>query len=119
MKAEFSLRADFLTVYLQEAHPSDVWPLPFFDRIPLHSSLMERLEMAATLVNRGTIAVDEMVVDGVEDRMANVYGASPARFMVVLDGVIVYLQGFAPIEYSPSDLKTFLHTLCSTCQQVR
>lgn len=112
MRAEFSHAVDFLTVYTQEAHPAELWPLPRSRfSIRTHASLRQRLHAAALLAESGAVPREELVVDGMDDPMGHVYGALPSRLMVIQDGVLTYLGGSVPLHHSTSKLGDFLRSL--------
>ena len=54
---------------------------------------------------------EEIVVDGMDDPVAHVYGAEPLRLMVNQDGILTYLGEWGPLSYSPGKLRDFLSSL--------
>ena len=108
IRARFSPLVDFVTVYCWEAHPADLLPSPQSHlAIKIPSSLADRLASASVLLP-GMVREDEAVVDTMDKAMCHQYGAGPLRLAVILDGVVVYLGGFGPIDYRPKEVEEYL-----------
>ncbi|KAK7497677.1 hypothetical protein BaRGS_00011072 [Batillaria attramentaria] len=107
--AEFSHAVDFLTIYIQEAHPAELWPNPQQSlalSISSHGSLQDRLSAAATLANAGIPG--NVLADGMENMASQFFGAQPVRLCVIQDGVVTFLGGMGPIMYCPHEVGKFL-----------
>ncbi len=129
--------ADFATVYIAEAHPSDEWALP--DAIDTPSvrqprTTEERVELArcfAQTVRRGEakaagraaeedgdgkgaaasvvgIGAGALLVDTLSNEANTKYAAWPERLYVIVDDVIVYKGGPGPFGYVLSDVQKWL-----------
>ena len=115
MRDEWSDVANFLVVYVREAHPSDEWEMDSNTkagvRIPQPRSLDERRAAAAKFVEhlRATLPV---VVDGIDDAASIPYGAWPERLWVIgADGRVVYRGGPGPFEFRPEEVVEVLRGL--------
>ncbi|GCB76738.1 hypothetical protein scyTo_0019188 [Scyliorhinus torazame] len=99
--------ADFLLVYIEEAHPSDGWvstDAPY--DIPKHRSLEDRLK-AASLIdkeNPGCL----VVADAMDNSSNSAYGAYFERLYVVRNQKVVYQGGRGPEGYKISELRLWL-----------
>eukprot|EP00038_Savillea_parva_P009400 m.183306 g.183306 ORF g.183306 m.183306 type:complete len:134 (+) comp15783_c0_seq1:430-831(+) len=110
MATGYSGRADFITVYLEEAHPTDGWYIPnVHHRVEQHTTLSERITMATVLEQRlgelvGTTTESNVSIPMYVDTMTNeaslLFGALPERLAIVLNGRLVFLGGPGPEEYS-------------------
>ncbi|KAA0202079.1 hypothetical protein HAZT_HAZT011267 [Hyalella azteca] len=127
--------ADFLIVYIQEAHPTDGWLIPNTVEIPTHKSVQDRLAavrymMELEPVNCPVVVDSEsgaayrlaavrymmelepvncpVVVDSESGAACEEYTALPERLFVVLDGKIVYHGAQGPYGYKMAELETWL-----------
>uniref|UniRef100_V9LIB0 Iodothyronine deiodinase n=2 Tax=Callorhinchus milii TaxID=7868 RepID=V9LIB0_CALMI len=99
--------ADFLLVYIEEAHPSDGWvstDAPY--EIPKHRCLEDRLRAASLMdkENPGCL----VVADGMDNLSNAAYGAYFERLYVVMDQHVVYQGGRGPEGYKISELREWL-----------
>ncbi|AWP16876.1 Iodothyronine deiodinase [Scophthalmus maximus] len=93
---DFSDVADFLLVYIDEAHPSDGWvapPMgPFSFSVRKHQNLEERLGAARKLTEHFSLPPQCQLVADCMDNNANVaYGVSNERVCIVQQRKIAYL----------------------------
>lgn len=112
IRKEFEGFAEFVYVYIKEAHPEDEWQMESNERDQVlfkqPRTLEERLELARTFVRRmeveGTTLVDDM------QNTANAcYAAWPERIYVIdRNGIIVYKGGMGPFYFKPAELQEFL-----------
>ncbi|GCC25345.1 hypothetical protein chiPu_0003755 [Chiloscyllium punctatum] len=107
LAAQYADIADFLLVYIEEAHPSDGWistDAPY--DIPKHRSLQDRLK-AASLMDRENPGC--LVVADTMDNSSNAsYGAYFERLYVVQNQKVVYQGGRGPEGYKISELRMWL-----------
>ncbi len=108
---DFAGVADFVTVYITEAHAMDQWNFRGNKyKIKQHASLQERV-LAASILQEddefripGTFYVDKM------DNEANLaYGALPERLYIVLDGTVAYEGRKGPHGYEVGEVRDWLH----------
>nr|AAI06401.1 Dio3 protein [Xenopus laevis] len=99
--------ADFLLVYIEEAHPSDGWlSTDASYQIPQHQCLQDRLA-AAQLMLQGAPGC-RVVVDTMDNSSNAAYGAYFERLYIVLEGKVVYQGGRGPEGYKISELRMWL-----------
>ena len=99
--------ADFLVVYIQEAHPLDNWYFEFEKHKRYsHKTLEDRIEAGNFLKNY--IQHVPIVVDNMRNGVCALYGALPERLYVVKNGQIVYQGGCGPEDYDLEEMETAL-----------
>lgn len=81
---DFSDVADFLVIYIAEAHSTDGWAFTNNFDINQHRSLEERLSAAQIVVQKEPLC--PVVVDEMNDITAIKYGALPERLYVLQAG---------------------------------
>lgn len=101
--------ADFVTVYTEEAHPTDGWAFRNNEyKIKTHASLSERRAAAKNVENAlGNSPVD-LFLDNMENTACLKYAASPERLYVLHEGNIVFQGSKGPIGYKVEDVRDFL-----------
>lgn len=93
---EFGDIADFLAVYVMEAHTSDHWRLgSFLSVAPQHTSLSERRACARRLRDKFDWSMP-IAVDTMANSLHHAYAVWPERLIIVLDGTIAFLQRSNP-----------------------
>ena len=109
---DYKDRADFLTVYVREAHPTDEWQMK--------SNLKEDVCYAQpkTLEQRVAIAKDFVErqkyplpfgIDDMNNAADLAYSAWPERLYVIDErGHIAYAGGIGPFKYDPQEVRTWL-----------
>uniref|UniRef100_A0A3B4TSR9 Iodothyronine deiodinase n=1 Tax=Seriola dumerili TaxID=41447 RepID=A0A3B4TSR9_SERDU len=105
---DFSDVADFLVVYIAEAH-STGWAFTNNIDINRHRSLEDRLSAAQILVQKEPLC--PVVVDEMNDVTAIKYGALPERLYVLQAGKVVYKGGMGPWGYNPMEVRSFLEKM--------
>ena len=109
---DYKDHADFLTIYVREAHPTDEWQMKSNVKEDVcyrqPKTLAERLAIANDFTQRYSYPVPF----GVDD-MANVvndaYAAWPERLYIVDEsGRIVYRGGMGPFKYNPKEVRDWL-----------
>uniref|UniRef100_A0A8D0BX89 Iodothyronine deiodinase n=1 Tax=Salvator merianae TaxID=96440 RepID=A0A8D0BX89_SALMN len=99
--------ADFLLIYIEEAHPSDGWVSSdaAYD-IPKHQCLQDRLR-AAQLMKAG--APDcPLAVDTMDNASSAAYGAYFERLYIIQEQKVMYQGGRGPEGYKISELRRWL-----------
>jgi len=115
LRQNFSEVADFVTVYIAEAHPAERGHFKVggeggnYD-IDTHANIADRLSAAATLREEAGQALEgcRILVDPMDDRANIAYAALPERLYVVQDGRVIYQGGLGPFDYNISDVEAFL-----------
>lgn len=105
--------ADFLLVYIDEAHPSDGWVAPpmgsYSFNVRKHQNLEERLGAARKLIEHFSLPPQCQLVADCMDNNANVaYGVSNERVCIVQQKKIAYLGGKGPFFYNLKDVRQWL-----------
>jgi thiol-disulfide isomerase/thioredoxin len=115
--ADYRDRAAFYFVYIEEAHARDVWPLASNERdgvvyrTPLDMS--ERNGLANTCAKAMKIEFP-MLVDDLDNNVAQAYTAWPTRFYVVdRDGRIAFKSRPGPFGFEAQPLRQALASLVS------
>jgi hypothetical protein len=105
-------RAEFLMVYVREAHPSDGWHMPFNDRydvkLPQPTTFEEKSNVAQTCQRK--LGFDmPFLVDTIDDAVGGVYSGMPSR-LYVLDraGKVAYKSGRGPFGFKPAEMEQAL-----------
>lgn len=109
-------RADFLMIYVREAHPEDGWKMVSNERqgvaVAQPKLYEERVsvcqQFCKKLQPRMTVVVDEL-----DDRVGGTYSGMPAR-LYVLDrhGRIAYKGGRGPFGFKPWEMEQALIMAC-------
>uniref|UniRef100_A0A8D2HHG6 Iodothyronine deiodinase n=1 Tax=Urocitellus parryii TaxID=9999 RepID=A0A8D2HHG6_UROPR len=110
---EFSSVADFLLVYIDEAHPSDGWAVPgdssLSFEVKKHRNQEERCAAAQQLLERFSLPPQCRVVADRMDNNANVaYGVAFERVCIVQRQKIAYLGGKGPFCYNLQEVRHWL-----------
>jgi len=103
---DFADIADFVIVYIEEAHPSDGWAFKNNYNIPKHQTQADRCAAAQLLLSHNPpcpVAVDSML-----DAANLAYGASPERLYIIRDNRIVYQGGPGPFAYNIKEVRVWL-----------
>ncbi|KAI8510480.1 Responsible for the deiodination of T4 (3,5,3',5'- tetraiodothyronine) [Branchiostoma belcheri] len=104
--SDFAAVADFVVVYVAEAHPTDGWVMSRNADIRQHRCLEERLA-AAEMLARYDIPCP-ILVDTMDNASTRAYAAMPDRLYIVLDGVCVYKGLPGPGGYHPEEVRDWL-----------
>jgi len=98
----FANVADFLTVYISEAHTMDEWP--YGNKVCLNQpkTIEERLEIANRFVKDTGYKVP-LVVDSIDNIFESKFASWPERYYVIKDGKMDLVA--CPGETSGFDLR--------------
>ena len=104
---EYKSLADFLTIYIQEAHATDGWAVEKNAyEIANHRKIQDRIAAAQMLEERDPAG--HLVVDTISDKLCKLYCAYPERLCIVLDGIVQYYGKQGPFGYKPEEVKEWL-----------
>eukprot|EP00092_Neocalanus_flemingeri_P106243 GFUD01136309.1.p1 GENE.GFUD01136309.1~~GFUD01136309.1.p1 ORF type:complete len:124 (+),score=35.38 GFUD01136309.1:162-533(+) len=110
LRTKFAGLADFVTIYIEEAHPAERKHFSGNYAIDTHASMEQRMEAAATLREEADEFLKDcpILVDQMDDRANLAYAALPERLYVVQDGKISFEGGAGPFHYSIEEVEKFL-----------
>lgn len=105
-------RVDFLTVYIKEAHPLDEWQMgtnveeDVCYRQPRQFD--DRLAIARDFISRFSFPIP-LLIDGIDNRVMNLYSGWPERFYIIDPmGIIRYKGVPGPFGYHPEEVEAWL-----------
>ncbi len=103
----------FYIVYIQEAHPSDLWQMPVnvADEVVFSSpqNAGERLDLATACVRKLGIELPALL-DHMDDSAERDYSGWPDRLYVIdSQGRVAYKSGLGPSASSPMKWKRLLY----------
>lgn len=101
--------ADFLTVYIKEAHAQDEWPMGIEICYRQPKTLEERMKIARDFVNRFSYRIP-MVVDSMQNLFEATFSAWPERLFIILNGKIEYYGKPGPFGYKPDEVISWLES---------
>lgn len=104
---EFSDVADFLTVYIEEAHPSDAWAFENNVSIKIHRTLEERCKAAQMMID-STAFQCPVVVDNMQDTANKAYAGMPIRLYILKGREVEYAGGIGPTFYRLDEVTEWL-----------
>ena len=107
--SEFDSCADFVTVYISEAHPLDGWTLKGNAySINQHTKIEERIDAAELLKDTGIAC--PVVMDTMENESVYQYASLPETLYIIQDGV-VKLKDHGPYgDYNPDSVRKWLQS---------
>jgi hypothetical protein len=113
--------ANFLTVYIEEAHAKDEWSLEnkFYDSyitgvgkattFDRHKSMMDRIRIAKAF-QLDLNFPGELVCDSFSNPVKVLYDGWPERLYIIESGVIVYQGGYGPFDYNLKEVQEYLYS---------
>lgn len=104
--------ADFLTVYVREAHPTDEWQMKANVKEDVcyvqPKTLAQRVAIANDFIQRFHYSVP-FGIDEMSNAANDAYAAWPERIYVVDEsGHVAYRGGMGPFDYKPDQLRAWL-----------
>ena len=112
MYRRYKDQADFLAVYVREAHPDDGWSLPSNAKVGVSfdqpKRFEDRREVAGQCCSALKMAIP-MVVDEIDDRVGVAYSGMPDRLYILdTQGRVAYKGGRGPMGFQPSEMEQAL-----------
>jgi type I thyroxine 5'-deiodinase len=109
---EYSDRAEFFVVYIQEAHPIDAWQLNDNIKddvlVATTKTADERHDVAGVCLTKLGIELPA-VIDEPDNRVERAYTGWPDRLYVIdRDGRVAYKSAAGPFGFKPADLEASL-----------
>ncbi|KAK6179945.1 hypothetical protein SNE40_012190 [Patella caerulea] len=104
----FADDVDFLTIYIEEAHPSDGWRVTSVTEYDYkqHVTLKDRIQAAGLLLEAGIES--PVVLDTMENEANAAFAALPERLFIILNGVVVYVGGRGPFWYNLGEVENWV-----------
>ena len=102
--------ADFLTIYIEEAHPVDGWNHRN-STLWSHKTLEDRLAAARQLFQDNSDM--SIVVDSMSNSANFAYGGLYERLYIIMSGRIVYEGKRGPEEYRLKEVESWLQKFSS------
>jgi hypothetical protein len=104
--------ADFLLVYVREAHPTDGWAMSSNDKVGVKvaqpTTFEERRAVAEQCAARLKPTMP-MLIDEIDDPVGNAYSGMPARLYVIDEsGKVAYKSGRGPFGFKPEEMEQAL-----------
>jgi len=106
--------ADFLTVYIREAHPTDEWQMKSNEKdkddvcYTQPKTLDQRIAIANDFIQRFKFPLP-FGIDEMNNAANNAYAAWPERLYVIDEsGRISYKGGIGPFKYDPKEVRAWL-----------
>jgi hypothetical protein len=108
-------RAEFVAVYVREAHPTDGWRMSSNDRAGIAIEQPRDLTARAGVAQQCCHALEvtmPLVVDDIDDRVGNLYSGMPDRLYVLdREGRVTYKSGRGPFGFKPGEMDQALMLL--------
>lgn len=111
-------RAEFVMVYVREAHPTDGWRMDSNDVVGVATAqprtYEERVSIAQSCGKRLGLKFP-MLVDGIDDPVGTVYSGMPSRLYIIdQEGKVAFKNGRGPYGFLTAELE---HSLVLLLQQ--
>jgi hypothetical protein len=109
---DYQEHADFLTVYVREAHPTDEWQMKSNVKEDVcyaqPKTLAQRIAIANDFVKRFEYPT-QFGVDDINNAANDAYAAWPERLYIIDEsGHIAYRGGMGPFHYDPKEVREWL-----------
>ena len=104
--------ADFLMIYVREAHPTDGWAMKSNEKVGVvvaqPTTLTERISVAEQCAAKLNPTMP-LLVDDINDTVGNAYSGMPARLYVIdTKGNVAYKSGRGPFGFKPEEMEQAL-----------
>jgi hypothetical protein len=109
---DYKDHADFLTVYVREAHPTDEWQMKSNVKDDVcyaqPKNLAQRVAIANDFIKRFNYPI-AFGIDDINNAAEAAYSAWPERLYVIDEsGRIAYRGGMGPFHYDPAEVRAWL-----------
>lgn len=104
--------ADFLLIYVREAHPTDGWAMKSNEKVGVAvaqpTTFAERKSVAEQCAAKLNPSIP-LLVDDISDTVGNAYSGMPARLYVIdTNGKVAYKSGRGPFGFKPEEMEQAL-----------
>ncbi len=112
LRKDFQDQAEFLLVYVKEAHPEDEWISAGNTKQGIlfkqPTTIEERLDIARAFIGKMDVET-RTLVDDIANTAEELYAAWPERIYVIdRGGTIIYKGGIGPYFFDPDEVREFL-----------
>jgi hypothetical protein len=112
LRRRYGDRAEFLAVYVREAHPIDGWRIASNDKagisIQQPRERTERVAVAEKCCSTLQISMP-LLVDEQDDRVGHAYSGMPDRlYLIDCEGRVAYKGGRGPFGFLPGEMEQAL-----------
>jgi len=109
---DYKEHADFLTVYVREAHPTDEWQMKSNVKDDVcyaqPKNLAQRVAIANDFIKRYRYPI-AFGIDDIDNAAESAYSAWPERLYIIDEsGRIAYRGGMGPFHYNPDEARAWL-----------
>jgi hypothetical protein len=104
-------RAEFVMVYVREAHPTDGWSMESNDRAGVSLAQPRTYEERVAVAQRCGKSLSlgfPMLVDTIDDAVGARYSGMPSRLYLIGAGKVAYKSGRGPFGFKPAELEQSL-----------
>jgi hypothetical protein len=113
---DYKDHADFLTVYVREAHPTDEWQMKSNVKDDVCYAQPKTLEQRVAIAKDFTARYKfplPFAIDDMSNAADTAYAAWPERLYIIDEtGHIVYRGGMGPFHYKPAEVREWLAAKC-------
>lgn len=106
LASQFVELADFLMVYIEEAHPADGWAFRDNVHVRTHRDIKERIAATSFLEAKSDLT---LVVDNMDDECNRAYGGLYERLYIVQNGVVAYQGNRGPAGFKVAEVEEWLN----------
>ena len=112
LREQYAGQAEFVYVYIKEAHPEDEWQMDsnVEDKVVYRqpATMGERLEIARAFLDEHGVETTTLV-DDIRNTANACFAAWPERIYIIeTDGTIAYKGGMGPFYFEPEDIAAYL-----------
>ena len=112
MSRTYAGKADFVAIYIKEAHPTDEWQMPSNEKEGVcyaqPQTVEDRVEIANDFATRCKFPIP-IFVDDIHNSADSIYAGWPERLYVFdPDGTIAYKGKTGPFGFEPQEVDDWL-----------
>ena len=115
MHRRYADSAQFIAIYVREAHPTDGWRMDSNDRAGISIAQPRDGSERNAAAHRCCASLEismPLLVDEIDDRVGHAYSGMPDRLYVIDPaGRVVYKGGRGPFGYKPAEMEQSLAML--------
>ena len=123
MYRQYNDYADFLTIYIREAHPDDEWQMKVNLKEDVCYRQPQTLEQRVAIVNDFVKRFNYPIpigVDSMDDTANKLYAGWPERLYIIeANGTLAYKGGMGPFNYKPEEVRAWLAARFPEATQAR